>query len=140
MQVILADDQAKVRSALRLLLEAFSLGLGEPVGISAEHGEGVADLFGFAELLARVEELELAETYDFSYDLDVPVEIDPETGAGWLEDYARRGFDTFDMADHYGSAELISGRFRQQAGLLRVAAGGDGGEETITSSSTPKCS
>ena len=25
-------------------------------------------------------------------------------------DYARAGFDTFDMADHYGSAELIAGR------------------------------
>jgi aryl-alcohol dehydrogenase-like predicted oxidoreductase/enamine deaminase RidA (YjgF/YER057c/UK114 family) len=36
--------------------------------------------------------------------------IDPETGAGWLADYATAGFDTFDMADHYGSAEIIAGR------------------------------
>ena len=36
--------------------------------------------------------------------------IDPETGAGWLSDYATAGFDTFDMADHYGSAEIIAGR------------------------------
>lgn len=36
--------------------------------------------------------------------------IDPETGAGWLEAYAKAGFDTFDMADHYGSAEIITGR------------------------------
>jgi aryl-alcohol dehydrogenase-like predicted oxidoreductase/enamine deaminase RidA (YjgF/YER057c/UK114 family) len=36
--------------------------------------------------------------------------IDPEVGAGWLEAYARAGFDTFDMADHYGSAEIIAGR------------------------------
>jgi aryl-alcohol dehydrogenase-like predicted oxidoreductase/enamine deaminase RidA (YjgF/YER057c/UK114 family) len=36
--------------------------------------------------------------------------IDPETGAGWLADYAAAGFDTFDMADHYGSAEIIAGR------------------------------
>ncbi|WP_413716994.1 aldo/keto reductase [Silicimonas sp. MF1-12-2] len=35
--------------------------------------------------------------------------IDPETGAGWLEAYASQGFDTFDMADHYGSAEIIAG-------------------------------
>ena len=28
-----------------------------------------------------------------------------------LADYARAGFDAFDMADHYGSAELIAGRF-----------------------------
>jgi aryl-alcohol dehydrogenase-like predicted oxidoreductase/enamine deaminase RidA (YjgF/YER057c/UK114 family) len=36
--------------------------------------------------------------------------IDAETGAGWLADYAAAGFDTFDMADHYGSAEIIAGR------------------------------
>lgn len=36
--------------------------------------------------------------------------IDPDTGAGWLADYAAAGFDTFDMADHYGSAEIITGR------------------------------
>lgn len=36
--------------------------------------------------------------------------IDPETGADWLAAYAQAGFDTFDMADHYGSAEIIAGR------------------------------
>lgn len=36
--------------------------------------------------------------------------LDPQRGADALEDYARAGFDTFDMADHYGSAELITGR------------------------------
>ena len=36
--------------------------------------------------------------------------LDPERGADALEAYAAAGFDTFDMADHYGSAELIAGR------------------------------
>ena len=36
--------------------------------------------------------------------------IDPDKGADALDAYARDGFDTFDMADHYGSAELITGR------------------------------
>lgn len=36
--------------------------------------------------------------------------LDPEAGADALEAYAKAGFDTFDMADHYGSAELIAGR------------------------------
>ncbi|MDQ6436086.1 aldo/keto reductase [Mesorhizobium sp. LHD-90] len=36
--------------------------------------------------------------------------LDPEQGADALDAYARTGFDTFDMADHYGSAELITGR------------------------------
>lgn len=35
--------------------------------------------------------------------------IDPETGADWLAAYADAGFNTFDMADHYGSAEIITG-------------------------------
>lgn len=35
--------------------------------------------------------------------------LDPVPAAGALADYARAGFDTFDMADHYGSAEVITG-------------------------------
>jgi len=38
------------------------------------------------------------------------VTIDPERGADALAGYAQSGFDTFDMADHYGSAEIITGR------------------------------
>ena len=34
--------------------------------------------------------------------------IDLEVGANELEQYYQDGFGTFDMADHYGSAELIS--------------------------------
>lgn len=36
--------------------------------------------------------------------------IDPDAGADALQAYAGAGFDTFDMADHYGSAEIITGR------------------------------
>ncbi len=36
--------------------------------------------------------------------------LDPERAADALAQYAAAGFDTFDMADHYGSAELIVGR------------------------------
>ena len=35
--------------------------------------------------------------------------IDPIKGAADLAAYAAQGFDTFDMADHYGSAEVIAG-------------------------------
>jgi aryl-alcohol dehydrogenase-like predicted oxidoreductase/enamine deaminase RidA (YjgF/YER057c/UK114 family) len=42
--------------------------------------------------------------------------LDPERGADALEAYARAGFDTFDMADHYGSAELITGRLLARYG------------------------
>jgi aryl-alcohol dehydrogenase-like predicted oxidoreductase/enamine deaminase RidA (YjgF/YER057c/UK114 family) len=44
--------------------------------------------------------------------------LDPEIASSAMLDYARAGFDSFDMADHYGSAELIAGRF-----LSRVAGG-----------------
>ncbi|MFZ0207912.1 MAG: aldo/keto reductase, partial [Roseiarcus sp.] len=44
--------------------------------------------------------------------------LDPEVASSAMLEYARAGFDTFDMADHYGSAEIIAGRF-----LQRVAAG-----------------
>ena len=36
--------------------------------------------------------------------------LDPERGADALRAYAEAGFDTSDMADHYGSAEIITGR------------------------------
>ena len=35
--------------------------------------------------------------------------IDPETGADEQQKYVDAGFDTFDMADHYGTSELITG-------------------------------
>ncbi len=36
--------------------------------------------------------------------------LDPERGADALAAFAAAGFDAFDMADHYGSAEMIAGR------------------------------
>jgi GTPase len=43
--VILAANKAEGRAGESGILEAYALGLGDPVPISAEHGEGVADLF-----------------------------------------------------------------------------------------------
>ena len=43
--VILVANKAEGRAGESGILDAFRLGLGEPIGISAEHGEGVADLF-----------------------------------------------------------------------------------------------
>lgn len=36
--------------------------------------------------------------------------LDPEIGADHLASYCAAGFSTFDMADHYGSSEIIAGR------------------------------
>ena len=39
--------------------------------------------------------------------------LDPVNTAKYMGAYKEAGFDTFDMADHYGSAEIISGEFRK---------------------------
>ena len=40
--------------------------------------------------------------------------LDRDVAAAALAEYARAGFDTFDMADHYGTAELITGRLLER--------------------------
>lgn len=47
--------------------------------------------------------------------------LDLDRAASVMAEYANAGFDTFDMADHYGSAEVISGRL-----MMRHAAGKSG--------------
>ncbi len=48
--------------------------------------------------------------------------LDPERGAQAMSEYAQAGFDTFDMADHYGSAEVITGHLLQSAAGKGVKA------------------
>ena len=43
-KVILVANKAEARGSEAGLLDAYAIGLGEPVGISAEHGEGMAEL------------------------------------------------------------------------------------------------
>ncbi len=43
--VVLVANKVEGRQGDSGLYEAFALGLGEPVGVSAEHGEGMGDLF-----------------------------------------------------------------------------------------------
>jgi aryl-alcohol dehydrogenase-like predicted oxidoreductase/enamine deaminase RidA (YjgF/YER057c/UK114 family) len=38
--------------------------------------------------------------------------LDPVATAKFISPYVEAGFTTFDMADHYGSAEIIAGQFR----------------------------
>ena len=59
--VILAGNKAEGRAAEDGLMECWSLGLGEPIALSAEHGQGLADLF--QALLPHIEtaEARLAE-------------------------------------------------------------------------------
>ena len=43
--------------------------------------------------------------------------LDPAKTSKFMAGYAEQGLDTFDMADHYGSAELIAGYFKSHAAL-----------------------
>jgi GTPase len=43
--VVVVANKAEGRAAEAGILESYRLGLGEPIAVSAEHGEGVADLF-----------------------------------------------------------------------------------------------
>lgn len=44
--VLLVANKAEGRGGAASALEAYSLGLGEPLAVSAEHGDGLADLMG----------------------------------------------------------------------------------------------
>ncbi|AWI86646.1 aldo/keto reductase (plasmid) [Alloyangia pacifica] len=48
--------------------------------------------------------------------------LDPVKAADRLQAYAAAGFDSFDMADHYGSAEVITGELTSRPGMAHVTA------------------
>ncbi|MEM9795478.1 MAG: ribosome biogenesis GTPase Der [Pseudomonadota bacterium] len=52
--VLLAANKAEGQAGQAGLLDAYSLGLGEPLGLSAEHGEGMAELAGMLRPLIEV--------------------------------------------------------------------------------------
>ena len=58
MPVVLLANKAEGKAGESGLLEAFGLGFGEPVAFSAEHGEGMAELFAaLAPFIEREDEL-----------------------------------------------------------------------------------
>jgi GTP-binding protein len=67
--VMLVANKAEGRMAMSSILDAYELGLGDPVGVSAEHGDGIADLMG--EIASRLPEAE-AEAED---DADKPLKL-----------------------------------------------------------------
>ena len=62
--VVLVGNKAESRASESGLLDAYRLGLGDPVAISAEHGEGVADLFEALRPLIERDEEESGEIVD----------------------------------------------------------------------------
>ncbi len=74
-RVILAANKAEGRAAEAGVIEAYELGLGEPIALSAEHGEGLNDLYAqlapLADAFAEQAAAEAPET-----DVDVSDEDD----------------------------------------------------------------
>ena len=69
--VVVAANKAEGNAGESGRLEAFALGLGEPIAISAEHGEGVVDLFEVLRPHVEHEHYETdAEEHDLEHDND----------------------------------------------------------------------
>ena len=71
--VILGVNKAEGSAADAGMIDAYSLGLGEPLRLSAEHGEGMPDLYGMLQ--------PLADEFDKRAEADAPdTEVDVEDG------------------------------------------------------------
>ncbi len=76
--VILAANKAEGNAAEAGVLEAYGLGLGEPLRLSGEHGEGMTDLY--AELVPLADQFE-ADAVDHSPVVDVDLDEDEDWDA-----------------------------------------------------------
>lgn len=76
--VILAANKAEGNAAEAGVLEAYGLGLGEPLRLSGEHGEGMTDLY--AELVPLADQFE-ADAVDHSPVIDVDLDEDEDWDA-----------------------------------------------------------
>ncbi len=80
--VILAANKAEGRAADAGVYEAFGLGLGEPIRLSAEHGEGMNELLEvltpLADAFAEKAALEAALVAEQAPEIDVDVDEDDE--------------------------------------------------------------
>lgn len=81
--VVLLANKAEGRAGDDGVMEAFSLGLGEPVPFSAEHGQGLADLFqALLPHIDREEEEEEHETEEDSESAPLKLAIVGRPNAG----------------------------------------------------------
>lgn len=75
--VVLVVNKAEGSAAQSGILDAYSLGMGEPIPVSAEHGEGVADLYSaLAPLIDH-----LIERYEIEADADAAIAADLRAAA-----------------------------------------------------------
>jgi GTP-binding protein len=82
--VILVANKAEGRAADSGIFEAFRLGLGDPIALSAEHGEGVADLFEALRPLIEARDSSESEEADEGAPLKLAIVGRPNAGKSTL--------------------------------------------------------
>jgi GTP-binding protein len=82
--VMVVANKAEGRAAEPGILDAYRLGLGDPIPVSAEHGEGVADLFEALRQHVEVEHLEADEEEDSGAPLKLAIVGRPNAGKSTL--------------------------------------------------------
>ncbi len=84
--VILAANKAEGRSGEHGLLESYKLGLGDPIALSAEHGEGIGELFDALLPFEKKTEAELEEEAE-EKPLQLAIVGRPNAGKSTLVNY-----------------------------------------------------
>jgi GTP-binding protein len=88
-QVHLVGNKAESRAAEDGLVEAFKLGFGEPIALSAEHGLGLSELYSIVsaaiDKAAEKKAAQAAEDAEAAGDLDFMPEVDVDITPDMLE-------------------------------------------------------
>jgi GTPase len=82
--VVLAANKAEGRAGEAGIMEAYALGLGEAIALSAEHGEGIVDLFEHLRPHVEREEAEDEEAEDGDGPLKLAIVGRPNAGKSTL--------------------------------------------------------
>lgn len=76
--VLLVANKTEGKASQPGMFESYELGLGDPIPLSAEHGEGMADLVEALLPYAPPEESNEAEDADDAFDPSIPIGDQPE--------------------------------------------------------------
>jgi GTP-binding protein len=82
--IVLAVNKAEGKKANPTIADAFSLGLGDPVPLSAEHGDGLADLYHALAPFAREEEEEAPAVETVETPMQIAIVGRPNVGKSTL--------------------------------------------------------
>lgn len=82
--VHLVANKVEGRATEAAVVDGYSLGLGEPIALSAEHGTGIGDLYNILiDAAEKVAEIETEADKDFKPEVNVDVEPDAEIVPKW---------------------------------------------------------